>query len=404
MDMKRQAVVSALLVATAWMWASPASAQFGGLRDLGKKAIEKATEKKDEPPDSKPAEPESKPAEPAAPKADAAANTTSTTPAESGAPDYKAYQNYDFVPGDKIVFDDDFRSDMDGEFPAHWKLVEGQGVVNMMNGEPAFALTQGNYAIVIPRVTTASYLSDPFTVEFDFYPKAGGYEHMVVFLNAGDKRAQVTFGADVSSDYFDQSSANQTADYPGDHDAFMNKWHHAALVVKNGQLKAYEDQYRVLVVPDIGTFKPESVSFGGIADLNSPLLFKNVRIANGGSMTVIDRLAKEGRIVTHGILFDVNKSIVKPESMGTIRQIAAALQKDPALKLEIDGHTDSDGDAAKNLTLSQARADAVKQVLVGQGIDASRLTTKGFGATKPIDSNATPEGKANNRRVEFVKQ
>jgi OmpA-OmpF porin, OOP family len=73
------------------------------------------------------------------------------------------------------------------------------------------------------------------------------------------------------------------------------------------------------------------------------------------------------------------------------------------VRLEIGGHTDADGDPAKNLTLSTARAEAVKKLLVDQGIDAARLTTKGYGATKPIDSNTTPEDKANNRRVEFVK-
>ncbi len=159
-----------------------------------------------------------------------------------------------------------------------------------------------------------------------------------------------------------------------------------------------------VVIPDVGAFKPESVTFGGIGDPDKPLIFKNVRIANGGGMTMIDRLTKEGRIVTDGILFDVNKAIVKPESMRTIQQIAVALKRDLSLKFEIGGHTDADGDAAKNAALSQTRADAVAKVLVGQGLDASRLTAKGSGATKPIDSNATQDGKANNRRVEFVKQ
>jgi outer membrane protein OmpA-like peptidoglycan-associated protein len=94
---------------------------------------------------------------------------------------------------------------------------------------------------------------------------------------------------------------------------------------------------------------------------------------------------------------------IKPPSMGTLSQIAKLLKDNPALKLEVGGHTDADGDAAKNLTLSQARADAVKQALVDAGIDAARLTTKGYGATKPVDVNTTLEGKANNRRVEFTK-
>jgi outer membrane protein OmpA-like peptidoglycan-associated protein len=89
--------------------------------------------------------------------------------------------------------------------------------------------------------------------------------------------------------------------------------------------------------------------------------------------------------------------------MGTIAQIVKLLKGDPSLKFEIGGHTDADGDAAKNMTLSQGRADAVKKLLVEQGIEAGRLTAKGYGATKPIDKNDSPEGKANNRRVEFTK-
>jgi OOP family OmpA-OmpF porin len=316
------------------------------------------------------------------------------------AQDYKAYQNYDFIPGDKILFDDDFRGDTDGEFPAHWKLTGGQAVVNKLNGEPVFALTDGNYAEVAPRVKPDKYLPDVFTVEFDFFPKAGSFEKVVLYLKAEEFEHSVTFGADVSTTGFEH---NLSATIPGGSEGFDDKWHHAALAYKNKQVKCYIDEHRVLVVPDAGDWKPEAVSFAGIGDATNPVIFKNVRIAAGGGMMLIDQLTKEGKIVTHGINFDVDKATVKPQSMGTVAAVVKLLKDNPTLKLEIGGHTDADGDAAKNLALSQERADAVRKLLVEQGVDAARLAAKGYGATKPIDSNQTPEGKANNRRVEFSK-
>lgn len=322
-------------------------------------------------------------------------------PAE--APTLKSYQNYDFVPGDSIVFDDDFASDADGEFPAHWKLLDGQAVINMRDGAPAFVVESGLAARVAPRIKNDSYLGPTFTVEFDYYAIKDPWIDIAVELeNGGGSGQEEHVDINKGVHLWGYKGVDFNGKYPGSDADYVNHWHHAAFVVKNGQFKAYIDQYRVLVVPDLPT-TPTSVQFGGRATPTSLITFRNVRIANGGGMNLIDKLTKDGRIVTHGILFDVNKSDIRPQSMGTIRQIVSLLTGNPTLKLEVDGHTDADGDATANLTLSQARADAVKQALIGQGIDASRLTTKGFGATKPIDSNATPEGKANNRRVEFVK-
>ena len=319
----------------------------------------------------------------------------------------KTYQNYDFVPGDKIIFEDNFAGDESGEFPSHWDLLAGQAQVSTFQGENIFALTEGNYVSVVPLMKTDTYLSiDTFTVEFDYYTQPGAYNSVGIrFWNPKNEDQNNNSGDEYNSVFagYECTANDLSGTYPEDEDSFSNnKWHHVAIARKGRQLKVYEDQYRVLNVP---VFKGNtySVDFVGIGDQDKPIMLKNIRIALGGNFNDTKHIMTESRIITHGILFDVDKAIIKPQSMGTINEIYKLLEKDPSLKFEIDGHTDNTGDAKHNLELSQQRADAVKAQLVNMGIDASRLSTKGFGDTKPIADNSTPEGKANNRRVEFVK-
>src|SRR5574343_511115 len=123
-------------------------------------------------------------------------------------------------------------------------------------------------------------------------------------------------------------------------------------------------------------------------------------VANNGCPEVSDDAIKKLNDYAKTILFNSGKSSFQKQTMPVLQAITAILKEYPTAKFSIEGHTDSDGKDASNLKLSQDRAAAVKNYLVEKGIDASRLTSEGFGEAKPIDSNKTAKGKANNRRVE----
>jgi outer membrane protein OmpA-like peptidoglycan-associated protein len=115
-------------------------------------------------------------------------------------------------------------------------------------------------------------------------------------------------------------------------------------------------------------------------------------------------LLKVGMSITlRGIYFDFDKSTIKPESKPALEAAAKMLNENPTINVEIQGHTDSKGSDAYNLRLSEKRAQAVVNYLVQNlGIDVSRLTAKGYGESRPIADNETEDGRAINRRVEFV--
>jgi outer membrane protein OmpA-like peptidoglycan-associated protein len=169
-------------------------------------------------------------------------------------------------------------------------------------------------------------------------------------------------------------------------------------------MKMYIGEQRVANVPN-AVFPRSDTLFVAVssASLDYPILIGAVRVAGGGR-ELYDRLARDGRVATQGILFASSSDHIRPESTPTLEEIGSMLQEHADLRLAIEGHTDTDGEEAFNQDLSERRAAAVKAYLVEEfDIDASRLETSGFGESRPVADNTSPEGKQQNRRVELVR-
>ncbi|MEO1714069.1 MAG: OmpA family protein [Bacteroidota bacterium] len=130
-------------------------------------------------------------------------------------------------------------------------------------------------------------------------------------------------------------------------------------------------------------------------------ILKNIRIAEG-AVPLYDKLLTDGKIVTNDIHFEVNSDVLKPESMPVIDQIVQLMEQHPTVQFRIEGHTDSDGTDNHNLDLSERRAASVKKAIANKGINEGRMSTMGFGESKPVFPNNSEENKAKNRRVEFI--
>lgn len=311
-----------------------------------------------------------------------------------------SYAKYDFVPGNDVIFEDDLKGEQKGEFPSRWDLMEGNAEIAQINGENTIAFV--GYTYITPLFKDKSYqLPDEFTLEFDLYVDNQGGENSVEFLNKDDELiANSLFWKDNNRFLFNW---NHTSSEKTSEDTYDNSpgWHHYALSFNKRAMKVYMDSKRVANIPNIAE-KPVRVKFfaRGPED-NSTFHIKNIRLAKG-AVPLYDKLLADGKIVTYGITFDIGKATIKPQSMGTINEIFDILQKNASLKFSVEGHTDNTGNASYNQTLSEARAKAVCEKLQQMGIDATRLAAKGHGLSKPIDTNTTAEGRAKNRRVEFV--
>lgn len=398
-------IVLAAAVALA-LAGSPADAQFGKLKDkLKQKAEEKVDEKVDQGIDEALEGSEGDTTEaPAAEEEGGSAESAAAPAATTASEDMKLYTKYDFVPGDKVLFFDDLSTDEVGEFPSRWNLENGVFEV-VQQGKDKYIMCSDEGKIR-PRIAPAP-LPPRYTVEMEFYtkgPGAKGHWFYIEWIDAEEQRiGELSIKDNANTALYLLTKQLASKALPASLGAGI---HTMRIMATKSSIKCYLDHERIANVPAVEGFEPVGFAVHmdpWLDEADNPMLIRSFRFAEGGK-TLRQQLDEAGRIVTHGILFDSGSTRIKAESYKTLADIGQLLADDAALRLSIEGHTDSDGADAANQALSDGRAAAVKTYLQeAYKIDGGRLETRGWGETKPIDTNDTPEGKANNRRVELVK-
>lgn len=320
-----------------------------------------------------------------------------------------AYAKSDFVPGDEIIFDDPMDGEQLGEFPSMWELLKGETEVVEVNGKKAIQLKDRNNSIYPLMKNPKNFLGDVFTVEFDwFWPNApyDGYNtHFDMVFNAADSDDEIFRFEKLldngSLEWYWLTRDGKQKGTKDDVSLSAKEWHHIAISFNKRALKVYFDGVRQINLPNVnqapGWFK---LVLGNGWDV---LYLTNFRIAKG-AVPLYDRLASDGKIITYAITFDTGKATLKPEADVEINRIKGLMDNDPSLKFEVQGHCDNTGSDAVNDPLSQKRAEAIVARLVELGIAKDRLTAVGKGSHEPIADNNTDEGRARNRRVEFIKK
>jgi hypothetical protein len=333
-----------------------------------------------------------------------------TTPAK---PDPKIWENYDFVPGSKVLFYTDFSEDRVGNFARGIKYNFGPAEIVERDGTKMLRAT-GRSEFLLPVGRT---LPERFTLEIDVIgPPSRDGEHDVHEMLTFEGGREVDRGAKSASVVFMLSNAWITGGgkyFPASNvvipeatkRAMRGNVAHLRVLMDSAYFKMYANERRVFNIPELPFKRDSFVRIMINASEEDPVFLTSVRIAESETDVMYDALAAKGRWVTQGILFATGKADVQPESRPVLKEIAATMKEHADLKILIEGHTDNVGTPTGNLTLSDARAAAVKAALVSDfGLDGARIATKGLGDTKPAVPNSTAAGRAQNRRVEVVKQ
>ena len=332
------------------------------------------------------------------------------------------YSKFDYVPGDKLMFFDNFSNDFVGDFPSRWNT-NGGGEIITVNESPEkwLELLPGYNLRYIPDVPK---LPEEYTIEFDILTagldrKTSSTAKLRVSLSDDDKFKEGANFVDAHLPFCQYSPIGITMENHINgkreiysvvnadlRDEVLNRPHISIAVNKQRfRLWVNEEKYIDIprIVPQGAVLTTLKFNLHGFEDGKDRLFITNLKVAEGG-LDLRRKLLAEGKISTNGILFDTGSANIQPQSMGIIRQMFQVLQQEPAMKLKIVGHTDSDGDDNTNMELSKKRADAVKKALVSiYNIASDRLTTEGKGESEPVGDNGTTDGKAQNRRVEFIK-
>ena len=344
-------------------------------------------------------------------------DATAQTQPQKGQSLEMTYAKSDFVPGDEIIFEDLLTGEKLGEFPSMWDLKEGNAEVANVGGENAIHMSMET--LIMPYMKEKDYLPEEFTIEFDLYvpcrKSTGGKDNCQInnrynidLVNTAGKvvfrmhwyNSSNSWGKNSRLNWDWQnggSGSNGEAEYMFK----LSDFNHIAISFNKRALKFYINGTRICNIPRCDAPSRFQI-FSYQGEAQDERFIKNIRIAKG-AVPLYDRMMSDGKFITYGITFDVGKATIKPESMGEINRIVQLMTENPDLKFSVEGHTDSTGNATSNQTLSEQRSQAIVAKLVELGIAQDRLTAVGKGQNSPIADNNTDEGRAKNRRVEFVK-
>ena len=390
----------------------------GWLKKLGNKVVDKV-EKKTEKKTDQVIDNELNKGQKPANKSDSKNKGTENVSAESAEKGkLESYSRYDFVPGDRIIYFEDFSQDAVGDFPALW-TTDVSGEINTLN------VGSGHWLNLNSGEGTYWYMKDidfpvNFILEMDIVPKTTATRiaaDLVLFGENNHSEMDKEGNPGTCGLHIQMEKANWiTKGYKKGNNEFLSgssavnaveagKVNHVIIWVQNRRVRIYQKGAKVLDMPTniYEGSKFKRLCFKLYRGASCGSYISNIKITTAAP-DMRNKLMTEGKLISYGIYFDVNKDIVKPESYGSIKEIANILNENPAVRIKITGHTDSDGDDALNLDLSKRRAASVKQSLINEfNINGSRIETDGKGESAPLAGNNSAENKAKNRRVEFTK-